>query len=121
MTDNTEIDRLLRETLESIPADYRSREGVCHYIGRKYTGEENDWIREKIGHRFGELVTEWPEFSGDDVYPVPCPPWNDITPRYAFHVHSDRNLMWDRDHPYGAARWRLIRWTIAQLNKTEPK
>ena len=104
--DNTELDRLLLKTLESIPADYRSTEGICHYIGRKFPGDEDDWIRCKLGRRFIELAAGWPEFTGRRIFPVP----------HGDFVSATAIEKWDESHPYGAARWRLIRWMIRNLS-----
>ena len=116
------VDRVLLTALRAIPQDHDSVYGICDWLSTyclsQYSRHSSlDWY-EELACRFSELAKEWPEFSGDDAYPVPCPPWNDITPRYAFHVHSDRNHMWNRDHPYGAARWRLVEWMIRNLEET---
>jgi len=47
----------------------------------------------------------WDEFSGSIYYPIPG--YDDQTPYEAFDL-TDGAIMWDRNHEYGAARWRLL-------------
>lgn len=51
---------------------------------------------------------EWPEFSGRESYPVPSP---ESGPSAAFGA-ATRYEMWSHDHPYGAARQRLLAFLI---------
>ena len=106
--DNTELDRLLRETLESIPSDYRSTDGICHYVARRYQGRIPEELVASLMTRFIKLAAEWPEFTGRRIFPVP----------HGDFVSATAIEKWGESHPYGAARWRLIRWMIARLEET---
>jgi hypothetical protein len=60
-----------------------------------------------------DLFAEWPEFSGSLKYPVPayCSEYDDAAD--AFNTAGAE--MWDPDHPYGAARLRLLAFCIETL------
>lgn len=47
----------------------------------------------------------WDEFSGSKYYPVPG--FDGQSANQSFDEASD-DIMWDRGHEYGAARWRLL-------------
>lgn len=55
-----------------------------------------------------QLMTKWPEFSGDDLYPVAHP---DMPPMAAYYGVID---LWE-DNEYGQARRRLCTWLSEQL------
>lgn len=52
----------------------------------------------------------WPRFSGLESYPVPS--CTDASPIRAYYDAQDTETMWDRDHPYGQARWELVDFLI---------
>ena len=64
-------------------------------------------------HTLEGIWRDWPEHSGIMWCPVPTgdPSLNVI------EAYKKRDGMWDREHPYGAARWRLLEWTIAKLER----
>ena len=70
--------------------------GICHNLHGDFMPD----IREN--------QVEWPEYSGNAVFPVPCP---DMTPRDAY-LELREGAHWNPDHPYGAARLRFLDWLI---------
>ena len=71
--------------------------GICRNIR---TENKGDWNLNR-----DECFESWREYSGDIIFPVP-----------GYHGHSPSNAydrtyggdMWNPDHPYGAARLRLL-------------
>ena len=61
-----------------------------------------------------EFFAEWPEFSGDLHYPVQDPSPEPECPRDVYCLTED---LWDRDTPYGAARWRLLDFLIERTTQ----
>lgn len=61
--------------------------------------------------RFADLVKQWPEFSGCVVYPVKHP----YTTSGLGYLYGKPSEMWNPEHPYGAARLRLLNWCIERL------
>lgn len=57
-----------------------------------------------------KLMQAWPEYSGDESYPVPAP---EGTPGNAYNDSSPED-MWDRNKPYAAKRWELMEWMMRQ-------
>lgn len=55
---------------------------------------------------------KWPEYSGEESYPVPHP---DMGPIAAMGKYIATNHMWSSTEPYGQARWRLVKWLIEYL------
>ena len=60
------------------------------------------------------LLREWPECNGDPGYPIDSPDFD--TPCEAYHLTPEVDR-WNPDHPYGAARLRLLDFLIAELEK----
>ena len=112
------VDRVLLLALRAIPRDHDSVYGICDWLNT-YCLSQNlsfDWL-EEISGRFEELTAEWPEFSGNKTYPVPYP-YDERMPAAVAYQDFSHDHMWDRDHPYGAARWRLVEWMIRNLEET---
>ena len=82
-----------------------ARYGICHYVNK---------FRDTKGREVMKLATEWPEFSGELLYPVPHPDFD--CPEEAFSRVPDYE-MWCPNHPYGAARLRLLDWLIEQTRE----
>jgi hypothetical protein len=69
----------------------------------KYAEDKHDVVRVLM-----EMMTGWPEHSGMIDYPVPCIIGDVVFgPKIAYNMFPDK---WDRDHPYGQARIRLLKW-----------
>lgn len=66
--------------------------------------EDYRWLR--------RTFQKWPLFSGDLDYPVPHP---DADPGVAYY--NDKENRWNRDHPYGQARWSLLEFIIQEGEK----
>lgn len=65
--------------------------------------------RERFERVLRPLFREWPEYSGNPVFPVPHP---SLTAREAYSRLDDQ---WDAFTPYGQARLRLLNWLIDTL------
>lgn len=62
------------------------------------------------------LAPDWPEYSGDEGYPVPSYS-EGKSPEQAYwqRLCRPRRNQWDRETEYGQARWRLLDFLIARL------
>ena len=80
--------------------------GLCREVFR----------REDI--QFKDVVRQWPHFSGNLVYPIPCPDGGDPGDAYNDTEDSD---MWNPDHPYGALRLDLCRWLSDRIKENVAK
>lgn len=78
--------------------------GICRVIV-----DCSDYDRNMVKYMF----YSWPEYSGDDVYPVPA---DDCSAENAFD-NAGEDSMWDRESSYGQARWRLVDHMIEKLSK----
>lgn len=57
------------------------------------------------------LMSAWPEFSGNPLFPVPHYKY---APRTAHSRAAGKNTMWSKKSKYGKARRRLLDWLIEQ-------
>ena len=80
--------------------------GICYAV--EAANDWNDDHRDQIT----EIAESWPEFSGYPSYPVPHPERGAIE---GFNS-SPINDFWNPDHPYGAARLRLLDFLIEQTD-----
>lgn len=62
---------------------------------------------------FYPLYIQWPEYSGSLIYPVPS--YVEYVP--AMEAYLEFGNIWNRTTKYGQARWRLLDFLIAQLEK----
>lgn len=67
----------------------------------------------RIERLFRELYVGWPEYSGSVEYPV----WTDrsMGSDRQYAEAQEAGTVWDSSTDYGAARWRLLDWAIAEL------
>lgn len=63
-----------------------------------------------LGAEYINVCEKWPENTGN-VYPVPHP----TLPPGSAYFSTGVDEMWNPDHPYGAARLRLLDWSIEYL------
>lgn len=78
--------------------------GICTNVMmlRKFVDEADD--------RLDFTSREWPEYSGNFIYPVPS--WSErYTPKDAYR-QANPTAKWSAAHPYGAARLRLLDFLI---------
>lgn len=91
-----------------------SREGICWSVNvsLREAGHAPEKRHEALA-LLQDLCQEWPEFSGDQDYPVPSP----FQGRYASEAYdlADARDMWSELSPYGSARRRLLAFLIAEL------
>lgn len=94
----------LLEQLREIRANGNNNsgfKGICRYL---YDEDRTD---------FKLMYKQWPKYSGDFAFPVPSPnPEGNPVREY---LYGDTKNMWDPEHPYGALRYELLDWAIAQL------
>lgn len=86
--------------------------GICDLFSRVLLVEDHD-LRVKLSKDLRNLMRQWPEYSGDAVFPVPAP---DGSCPETCYVRA-RNL-WGFDD-YGRARRRLLAWLIAETSEAE--
>lgn len=82
--------------------------GICNNVAEVFSAEdEKTFSAMQSGVR--ELAKGWPEYSGDEVYPVPC---EGMPPRSAYLTLPK----WEGE--YGAARMRLLNYLIEVTNES---
>lgn len=94
--------------------------GICYEIMK-----ENNSNYAESSNIFGSIAITWPKFSGEDLYPVPCP-YTLGKKGYMAHEEapnifniSDSKEIWDRENSeYAALRWELLEFAIHTLNET---
>lgn len=92
-------------------------DGICAAL-QKWRLETLTVERRNAVAAIERKMFEWPEFSGEEIYPVPGFDDEgdavDACEAFAETATSDK---WNEDHPYGAARIRLLRWLISEFEK----
>lgn len=85
--------------------------GLCSLIRTRCTQPPN--VVGAVVNQFVRLYMRWPEYSGNEFYPVPHPTGGH--PAVAYHDAASVSGQWAGE--YGAARIRLMNWAIAQLQE----
>lgn len=75
--------------------------GICRELLKKFDQE--------TAHKIIRLFPEWPEYSGDDMFPIKH---KKLEPNKAFH--RSKNL-WNRFTRFGKDRRRLCGWLADNL------
>jgi hypothetical protein len=101
---NAELHSALLEVRKATESN-QSATGICDLFSEALLGEDHD-LRVKLSKELRNLMRQWPEYSGDAVFPVPAP---DGSCPEVCYVRA-RNL-WGFDD-YGRARRRLLTWLI---------
>lgn len=83
--------------------------GICDLLGRTLLNKGYDFSV-KITKKARDLMREWPEYSGDALFPVPAPEGS--CPEACYISAKD---LWGFDD-YGRARRRLLAWLIERTN-----
>lgn len=97
----------LLEALNSFSPEGKENYGICHFVKRF-----NDY---QLVGQLNDLMRQWPEYSGDPVYPIPSFEPDGLSPELKYNCRSYKSK-WDRNTAYGAARWRLLDWLKGTLN-----
>lgn len=58
---------------------------------------------------------KWPKYSGWENYPVPSPALDETPCAVFYRSCMVRGGMWGKKNPYGALRWELLEFMIAEL------
>ena len=96
----------LLETLTSLQTHVPSKEcGICYNV-KILMWEDRDEACEWLAEKF----PLWPEFSGDNEFPVGC---GHTDPEYTYNTYGD---LWDNSE-YGNARRRLLQFLIDEVQK----
>lgn len=109
--------KLIRDAINAIPDDYTDDLGVCAIISHSRPWPDGVKLQTKLFvlKVLRGLMLEWPEHSGDQQFPILTDPDGDPEKEFGDYEHTP--VMWDRDHPYGAARWRLLNFLKEVLNE----
>ena len=108
---NAEIHSALLKVRKAVESNQAST-GICDLFSKALLGEDHD-LRVRLSKELRNLMRQWPEYSGDAMFPVPAPDGN--CPE-AYYVIA-KNL-WGFDD-YGRARRRLLAWLIAETSEAE--
>ena len=107
---------ILLEALKAINVEVIEDSGICGRVEDYLCDTYNmDYDRAKslIEHQLHPIFASWPEFSGHPHFPVPSP--DEDMNEHDFYMAASDHEMWSADHPYGAARRRLLEYCINQL------
>lgn len=103
---------LLRVKKRMLNSDNWDTRGIC----RVYEQERGllsrvlrgDWAEHRA---LEDLMTRWPGYSGQRIFPVPHPT---LSPDYAYYECGPIE-MWDRElSEYARSRWELLEWMIEE-------
>lgn len=90
--------------------------GICRAVKYNFGAECVDEVQLLLNGIF----VKWPEYSGNEYYPVPDPDWDDDL--YSEHDAAERaydnassETLWHG--PYGEARMRLLDFIIQTLSE----
>lgn len=97
---------ILYRILSEVEQSNVSERGLCCLFGLFHEYSLRDCLKQAGIH-----WNEWPEFSGNESYPVPSVGYP-VGADCAYHI--TRNL-WDKSNPYCLGRYRLLDWLIQQL------
>ena len=81
--------------------------GICKCFAH-FTGKELDEVMAEHSISF----RTWPDFSGDNIYPVPAPEGEE--PKFYYWKVANK---WDGRTEYGKKRKRLAMWLVKQFEK----
>lgn len=84
--------------------------GICDLLTKALIDKDYD-LRVKLSKELRNLMREWPEYSGDALFPVPAP---DGGCPEAYYLKAKD--LWGFDD-YGRARRRLLGWLIVETGK----
>lgn len=82
--------------------------GICGQVGAKLTGQTPQMLL-AVDELLSTLFKRWPKYSGLRHFPIP-----DIC-RHPEDAYHNNEAFWDRNTSYGALRWELLEFCIAQL------
>ena len=108
---------LVLDALNSIDPDKVEEEvGICDLV-KEYLSNHSQLnygqVKSLIDGMFRPLFVEWPEYSGNQVFPVPSPV--DHINERDYYMLASTAAMWSKDSPYGASRRRLLTFLITFL------
>lgn len=107
----------LLKAVDKIPHEERY-EGICTLVVKVCESHISDYdIFHQAVQEIKNAFAEWPEYSGDQTFPVPAPTgyeppvnrWSN-SPNYVAYIGL---LRWEGE--YGAARQRLLDWLIVHF------
>lgn len=114
----TALNRLLKESLHKDQSK-RPKTSICNYIIDKTKGTAISRVLSDEGERW-VCAEQWEHFSGDVVYPVPCPEGGRATGAYC-NAENNGNAFWVG--AYGNSRRaylrHMIQWVQDNLNESE--
>lgn len=89
-----------------MPADVDM--GLCGNL------EDHTCVSIELAHALMDTMDRWPEGTGSQYYPVPCPSCSGRSRDAAKHLYLDTWHFW-KDTPYGNSRRRLCKWLADEL------
>lgn len=101
---------VIRDKLIEIGNNPTVTDGICENLRKAlYRSADNCNGSYLVIKRHWEL---WPEYSGDDIYPIKSP--LGTTPR---HIYLTTNNLWDKSNAYGEARHKLVEFLISSISR----
>ena len=104
--------------------------GLCINLEKRFS-ESDEWFLMSPSSDFC-FVDQWPKYSGDPYYPVPCPvelearitsqanyEFDDVNTIHeaCYDYYLEHGAGWNIDDPYGALRLELCLWIAEQIEE----
>lgn len=114
---NKSNDQIILEALYEVrdnPKARRNTKGICNAVTNFLAFVDSD-VYYTAGCELSEIFKKWPKFSGSYRFPIPGK-------LIAYSAAIVQRKAWTRSTKYGALRWELLEFTIAELEKkVKPK
>lgn len=101
---------ILLTALRKVQKDTHPGCGICPQVDYFLGGQPYKTLHAVRG-LLDELFERWPKYSGTKDFPIRSP-FPGLTEIEIYHNCSN---LWDRSTEYGALRWELLEFCIAQL------
>ena len=110
-----------------VNAEYRKRQGgICHAIGIYIMDNNNDinyngcTISNHCRQLLEDIFPLWPKFSGYIDYPICTKETQNYVKCTDLYCNAQsQRKSWTRSTKYGALRWELLDWCIAECERLE--
>ncbi len=103
---------VLLAALRKIHASPYLDTGICQQVRAQLVGQTHE-TKLFVSELLFKLFKRWPKYSGIRYFPIP-----DIC-RFPEDAYHNNEAFWDRNTSYGALRWELLEFCIAQLENED--
>lgn len=114
-----ELNRWILWALKATKTNRKSDCGICFNVICCLEGTLNYVDTASASVQLKSAFIYWTEWSGDIEYPISVDDQKSPGSQYDYFggQGSRSSCFWDRSHPYGAARWRLLDFLIGYFTE----